>query len=62
MYTVCPATTPQEKSFYQNLPAKRFSTEETKKGNRLEIIQSFDEKRNPTGILPRDSFLDTENS
>lgn len=39
--------------------AKRFSTEETRKGNRLEIIQSFDEKRNPTGILPRDSFLDT---
>ncbi len=39
--------------------AKRFSTEETQKGNRLEIIQSFDEKRNPTGILPRDSFLDT---
>lgn len=39
--------------------AKRFSTEVTKKGNRLEIIQSYDEKRNPTGILPRDSFLDT---
>lgn len=39
--------------------AKRFSTELTKKGNRLEIIQSYDEKRNPTGILPRDSFLDT---
>lgn len=48
------------KAYFDNPEgAKRFSTEETKKGNRLEIIQSFDEKRNPTGILPRDSFLDT---
>ncbi len=48
------------KTYFDNPEgAKRFSTEETKKGNRLEIIQSFDEKRNPTGILPRDSFLDT---
>lgn len=48
------------KAYFDNPEgAKRFSTEETKKGNRLEIIQAFDEKRNPTGILPRDSFLDT---
>lgn len=48
------------KTYFDNPEgAKRFSTEETQKGNRLEIIQSFDEKRNPTGILPRDSFLDT---
>jgi len=48
------------KTYFDNPEgAKRFSTEETKKGNRLEIIQAFDEKRNPTGILPRDSFLDT---
>ena len=48
------------KTYFDNPEgAKRFSTEETKKGNRLEIIQAFDEKRNPIGILPRDSFLDT---
>ena len=48
------------KTYFDNPEgAKRFSTEETRKGNRLEIIQSYDEKRNPTGILPRDSFLDT---
>lgn len=48
------------RTYFDNIEgAKRFSTEETKKGNRLEIIQAFDEKRNPIGILPRDSFLDT---
>ena len=47
-------------AYFDNpMAAKRYSTEVTRKGNRLEIIQSFDEKRNPTGILPRDSFLDT---
>lgn len=36
------------KTYFDNPEgAKRFSTEETQKGNRLEIIQSFDEKRNP---------------
>jgi hypothetical protein len=39
--------------------AIKYSTEITNKGNRLEVIQSFDEKRTPTGLLPRDSFLDT---
>jgi hypothetical protein len=39
--------------------ATRYSTEITRKANRLEVIQSFDEKRSPTGILPRDSFLNT---
>ena len=48
------------KAYFDNpMAAKRYSTEVTTKGNRLEVIQSFDEKRNPTGILPRDSFLDT---
>ena len=39
--------------------ARKYSTEITKKGNRLEVIQSFNEKRIPTGLLPRDSFLST---
>jgi len=39
--------------------ALKYSTEITNKGNRLEVIQSFDEKRTPTGLLPRDSFLNT---
>jgi len=47
------------KAYFDNpMAAKRYSTEVTQKGNRLEIIQAFDEKRNPIGILPRDSFLD----
>ena len=39
--------------------AKKYSTEETQKGNRLEVIQSFDSKRVPIGLLPRDAFLNT---
>lgn len=39
--------------------AKKYSTEETLKGNRIEVIQSYDSRRLPTGLLPRDSFLNT---
>lgn len=48
--------------------AKKYSTELTEKGNKLEIILWYDEvsnerthytSRKPIGILPRDSFLDT---
>lgn len=37
--------------------AKRYSTEETKLGNKLEVIQMFNNDRVPQGQLPRDSFL-----
>jgi hypothetical protein len=37
--------------------AQRYSTEETKKGNRKEIIDIFDESRIRIGIGPRDAFL-----
>jgi len=37
--------------------AQRYSTEETKKGDRKEIIDIFDESRIRIGIGPRDAFL-----
>lgn len=40
--------------------AKKYSTEYTKKGNKLEVIQTYNEKRQPMGILPRDSFSNTK--
>lgn len=40
--------------------AKKYSTEETKKGNRLEVIQDFSNgHRVSMGVMPRDSFLKT---
>lgn len=39
--------------------AKKYSTEETSKGNRMEIIETYNDKRIPMGLLPRDSFLNT---
>lgn len=39
--------------------AKKYSTEYTAKGNKLEVIEMYNEKRIPLGQLPRDSFLDT---
>jgi len=44
---------------YEN-GAKKFSTEETKKGNRLEVLQTYNFERKPVGVLPRDSFLGTK--
>lgn len=40
--------------------AKKYSTEYTKKGNKLEVIQMYNEKRHPMGMLPRDSFSNTK--
>lgn len=37
--------------------AQKYSTEETAKGNRKEVIDIFDESRNRIGIGPRDAFL-----
>ena len=37
--------------------AQKYSTEETAKGNRKEVIDIFDENRNRIGIGPRDAFL-----
>lgn len=37
--------------------AQKYSTEETSKGNRKEVIDIFDENRNRIGIGPRDAFL-----
>lgn len=37
--------------------AQKYSTEETQKGNRKEVIDIFDENRNRIGIGPRDAFL-----
>lgn len=37
--------------------AQKYSTEETQKGNRKEVIDIFDESRNRIGIGPRDAFL-----
>ena len=39
--------------------AKKYSTEETSKGNRMEVIETYNEKRISMGLLPRDSFLNT---
>lgn len=40
--------------------ARKFSTEETKKGNRLEVIEILKNgSRIPMGLMPRDSFLKT---
>ncbi|MDR0307296.1 MAG: NUDIX domain-containing protein [Chitinispirillales bacterium] len=39
--------------------ARKYSTEETKSGNKLEVIQMFNNDRVPQGQLPRDSFLDS---
>lgn len=39
--------------------AKKFSTEETKKGNRMEVIYLYNNERVIMGSLPRDSFMDT---
>lgn len=39
--------------------AKKYSTEESIKGNRLEVIETYNEKRISMGLLPRDSFLNT---
>lgn len=40
--------------------AKKYSTEFSKKGNKLEVIQMYNEKRHPMGMLPRDSFSNTK--
>lgn len=37
--------------------AQKYSTEETAKGNRKEVIDIFDENRNRIGTGPRDAFL-----
>lgn len=37
--------------------AQKYSTEETKEGNRKEVIDIFDENRSRIGIGPRDAFL-----
>ncbi len=39
--------------------ARKYSTEETSKRNRMEVIETYNEKRVPMGLLPRDSFLNT---
>lgn len=39
--------------------AKKFSTEETSKGNHLEVINLYNNERISLGLLPRDSFMDT---
>lgn len=39
--------------------AKKYSTEYTAKGNKLEVIEMYNEHRIPLGQLPRDSFLGT---
>lgn len=40
------------------LGAQKYCTELTNKGNKLEVIQMYNSKREPLGQLPRDSFLD----
>ena len=43
--------------------ATKYSTEETKKGNRLEIIQDYSNgQRVSMGVMPRDSFLNTSHA
>lgn len=43
--------------------AQKYSTEDTRKGNRLEVIQDYsNDKRIPLGLLPRDSFLKTSHA
>lgn len=39
--------------------AKKFSTEETSKGNRMEVIHLYSNERVSIGLLPRDAFMDT---
>lgn len=39
--------------------AQKYATEYTDKGNKLEVIEMFNEHRIPLGQLPRDSFMDT---
>lgn len=49
------------KAFFESdYGAKKYSTEFSKKGNRLEVIQTYNEKRHPMGMLPRDSFSNTK--
>lgn len=43
--------------FCNNNGAQKYSTEETVKGNRKEVIDIFDENRNRIGTGPRDAFL-----
>lgn len=43
--------------FCNSSGAQKYSTEETVKGNRKEVIDIFDENRNRIGIGPRDAFL-----
>ena len=38
--------------------ASKYATEFTKRGNKLEVIEMYNESRIPLGQLPRDSFLD----
>jgi len=47
-----------ESKLKQNV-AKKFSTEETLKGNRMEVIHLYNSERVIMGLLPRDSFMDT---
>ncbi len=46
--------------FESDYGARKYSTEYTKKGNKLEVIQTYNEKRQPMGMLPRDSFSNTK--
>lgn len=39
--------------------ASKYATEYTERGNKLEVIEMYNENRIPLGQLPRDSFLDT---
>ena len=43
--------------FCNSSGAQKYSTEETAKGNRKEVIDIFDESRSRIGIGPRDAFL-----
>ena len=43
--------------FYNENGAQKYSTEETMKGNRKEVIDIFDDSRSRIGIGPRDAFL-----
>ncbi|MDR0868773.1 MAG: hypothetical protein LBP75_09945 [Planctomycetota bacterium] len=42
------------------LAIEKFSTEMTNLGNKLEVIESYNERRLPMGLLPRSSFLDLD--
>lgn len=45
--------------FDEPLGAKKYSTEFSKKDNRMEVIAMYNDDRHILGQLPRDSFLDT---